>query len=81
MLVRMNEMLAGEPQAGKREDGTPPLTRVMGVGRQQPMPKNYTCLRGSHHLTSEKMYVLEWKRRNTAFSLHGQVPPERRLGG
>ena len=30
----------------------------------QPMSKNYTCLRGLHHLTSEEMYVLEWKRRN-----------------
>ena len=26
------------------------------------MSKNYTCLRGLHHLTSEEMYVLEWKR-------------------
>ena len=30
----------------------------------QPMSKNYTWLRGLHHLTSEDMYVLEWKRRN-----------------
>ena len=28
------------------------------------MLKNYTCLRELHHLTSEEMYVLEWKRRN-----------------
>ena len=28
------------------------------------MSKNYTCLWGSHHLTSEEIYVLEWKRRN-----------------
>ena len=29
------------------------------------MSKNYTRLRGLHHLTSEEMYVLEWKIRNS----------------
>ena len=28
------------------------------------MSKNYTCLLGLHHMTSEEMYVLEWKKRN-----------------
>ena len=48
----------------------------------QPVSNNYTCLRWSHHLPSEEMYVLEWKRRqetNAAHSLHGQVPAERLL--
>ena len=48
----------------------------------QPMLKNYTCLRGLHHLPSEEMYVLKWKRRNSKKmqpTLHGQVPAERRL--
>ena len=48
----------------------------------QPMSKNYSFLRGLHHLTSEKMYVLEWKTRNRKQmqpTLHSQVPAERRL--
>ena len=48
------------------------------------MLKNYnTCLQGLHHLTADEMYVLEWKLRNRkqneAYTLHGQVPAERRL--
>ena len=45
------------------------------------MSQTYTCLRGLHHLTSEEMYVLEWKRRNrkqTQPTLY-TVPAERRL--
>ena len=42
LLARWTEKLAGGPQAGKSY--SPPLARIMGVGRQQQQQANGTLL-------------------------------------